>query len=183
MILKRLHLILTYLIFCFFVATPVLADQSSKRQKLFELMDLLGVQQVYKDQDRLCSKQAENFSPEVIYKQQPEYFGGIGPTDPLWSNIVASYEKYVDTYCSCISEKEFMELHAELYGEYVKEKELDVILKFLKSPIGQKDIHAGLMTRKRADEYISKKISEAEAKAYNDYMTEFERIISQHGKK
>ena len=183
MVLKRQHLILTYLIFCVLLAAPALGDQSSKRQKLFELVHLLGVQEVSKDQYRICVKQAENYAPDIVYKQQPEYFEGIGPNDPTWSKIVASYKKYVNTYCSCISEKEFMELHANLYGEYVTENELDVILKFLRSPIGQKDIHAGLMARKRADEYMSKKITEVELKAYNDYMMELESIISQHGKK
>jgi len=96
---------------------------------------------------------------------------------------VASYEKYVSAYCKCISDKEFIGLHANLYGEYVTESELDAILKFLRSPIGQKDIHAGLMARKRADEYMAKKVSEVEAKAFNEYVTEIEKIISQNSKK
>lgn len=97
MFLKRQHLILTYLIFCILLAPPALGDQSSKRQKLFELINLLGVQEVSKDQYRICVKQAENYAPDIVYKQQPEYFGGIGPNDPPWPIIVASYKKYVNT--------------------------------------------------------------------------------------
>ena len=171
------------LILCFFLASPVLADQSSKQQKLLELMNLLGIEEVFKDYEQSCLKQADSYQPEYIYEQQPDYFGGIKPNDPTWSAIVGAYNKYAKIYCSCISEKEYIGLHAKLYGEYVSENEIDAILKFLRSPIGQKDIHAGLMARKRADEYISDKIIAAEKKAYNDYMTELESIISQHQNK
>jgi len=182
MTLKKQCLTLLILIFCFLLATTLSADETTKQKKLFELIHLLKVKEIFRDERQLCEKQSENYSPENIYTQQPEYFRGITPSDPSWKEIVASYEKYVDTVCSCISEKEYIELHANLYGQYVTENELDVILKFLRSPIGQKDIHAGLMVRKSASQYMFRKVSEVETKANANYMAELGRIISKYQK-
>ena len=161
MTLKKRCLTFLILIFGFLLATTLSADKTTKQKKLLELIHLLEVKEIFRDEHQLCVKQSENYSPENIYRQQPEYFGGITPSDPAWKGIMASYENYVGAVCSCISEKEYIELHANLYGQYVTENELDVILKFLRSPIGQKDIHAGLMVRKSTSQYMFKKISES----------------------
>ena len=72
---------LFYIFFCFIIAQPVYADQSSKHQKLLELMNILGIQKVFKDQKQSCLKQADSYSPGYIFNQQPEFFGGIDPDD------------------------------------------------------------------------------------------------------
>ncbi|MCP4367147.1 MAG: DUF2059 domain-containing protein [Deltaproteobacteria bacterium] len=179
----RIHRIIIVMSTLILLLNSVYADEAAKHQKTFELMELMPIRELFRDDYKLCLKRAEDYAPGITYENQPEYFGGISPNDPEWVSIVSSYKKYVSTMCSYISENEYIELIAKLYGEYLTEKELDVILDFFRSPIGQKELNASFMVRIRADEYFYKKMTEKEKKAYDDYMVELESIISRHQQK
>ncbi len=179
----RIHRIIIIMSTLILLLNSVYADEAAKRQKTFELMELLQIIKVFRGDYKLCLKRFEDYSPTITYEEQPEYFGGIRPNDPEWKSIVSSYKKYVSTTCSCISEEEYLEIITKVYGEHLTEKELDVILDFFRSPIGQKEINAAHKARRHSDEYFSKKIKEIEKKAYDDYMGELEYIISKYQQK
>ncbi len=179
----RIQRIIIVIVTLILLLDSVSADEATKHQKLFKLMEAMPIRKLFRDDYKLCLKRFEDYAPRITYENQPEYFGGISLNDPEWENIVSSYKKYVSTICSCVSENEYIELLAKLYGEHLTEKELDVILDFFRSPIGQKELNAALMARKGTDKYFHKKMTETEKKAYDDHMVELESIISRHQQK
>jgi len=166
----------------FIVQSMVVADEVTKHQKLVNLMLLLGVNEVFKEDHHLCIEQAEAYSPQVLHREQADYFGGITPSDSKWADIVATYEAYVSELCSAIDEQQFIELYATSYGKYVTEKELDTILQFFRSPIGKKDIQATKMARRLANMKILKRQMRVEKDAYKKYTKDLDRIISTHNR-
>jgi hypothetical protein len=124
------------------VAANALADQSTKDAKLNELMRLQGLTEMIEQQQAYCQEQARAIGPKMIAefkKQIPEI------DQAVLDEVDAALSAFVDSAKPSWTVGEAATAWSNYYGEQLTEEELDQIIAFYRSPIGQKDI---LATRK-----------------------------------
>ena len=152
------------------------ADQESKAKKLDELMKLTGLYNVIEQQRQAIGQQAEAFRLQILQEFKtnvPE----VG--QEVWEKFDAASAKFVAASKPSWTAEEAVKLYADLYGADITEDELDQILAYYKSPIGQKDIAASLAAVPKWTAFLTEKNQEVLQRNLQTFMGEIRQIVSE----
>ncbi|MCL2635072.1 MAG: DUF2059 domain-containing protein [Betaproteobacteria bacterium] len=125
-------------------------------------------------QQTYCRDQAKSIGPKIVgefKKQVPEADGAV------WQEIEAAYQAFVDTAEPNWTVEEAVGIWAEHYGAQLTEAELDQILIFYKSPIGQKDISATQKAMPSWSAFFAERNQEVLDTALNAYVERLTAIV------
>jgi len=114
------------------------APATTKQQKLIELLALMRLDQAYAISKKGCIDATLNgpFSPAKLAEKDGQY-GGFDPKSAAWPAVLRAYERYATASCSPMTLAETKKRYLEFYGSRVSEKDLDALLKFLRSSPGR----------------------------------------------
>lgn len=122
-----------------FIAMGAHADAESKRAKLLRLMELQGLNAKIEAQLARAKSQILELGQQQVAKLQASF-----PEQPAeyWSAYPIRMAKMAADFDESISPEEAAALWVEAYGKNLSEPEVDQILAYWESPIGQKDLAA-----------------------------------------
>jgi hypothetical protein len=114
------------------------APATAKQQKLIELLTLMRLDQAYAISKKGCIDATLNgaFSPGKVAEKDGQY-GGFTPKSAAWPAVLRAYERYAAASCTPMTLAETRRRYLEFYGPRVSEKDLDALLRFLRSSPGR----------------------------------------------
>jgi len=110
---------------------------ASKQRKLGELLELMRLDQSYAIARKGCIDATMNgpFSPGRMAEKDGDYYGFTAESG-AWPAVLRAFERYATAACSPFTLAETKQRYVEFYGARVSEKDLDGLLKFLRSSSG-----------------------------------------------
>ena len=124
------------------------AEEAAKEAKLAELVKVTGLYETFDQQRAACKLQAESMRPQLVKQLQQST---PNASDQFWKKFDGSYQKFVEASAKVWSTGELADLYAKKLGEQLTEEELTEMLRYYKSPVGQRDVVA---SRKAQLEWI-----------------------------
>ena len=149
-----------------FMSVPLCADESSKEAKIVELMKLQGLSDMIEQMRADSIKRAEVLRPQ--YQKQLHDSFPDAPAD-FWIRFDAAYKHFVESTRAAWSTDDAVKVYGDFYAAQLSEDELDQILSYYRSAIGQKDVEA----TKRATPLWSAEISKKYQVVYQANMQKF----------
>ncbi len=159
----------------------VFADEVSKAEKLTELMRVQGLYDMIEQQQTYCEAQAQSLDQQVMEKMEEDFPGMLSEetqlafeqaTTRFMGSVKASW-----TIAGAVSAWQ------NYYGNGVTEAELDQILAYYQSPIGQKDIQAAQAAMPKWGQYFAQKTQTTLQEAMQTYMNELDEIVNRPKRK
>jgi hypothetical protein len=120
------------------------AANDSQLTSADKLVALMKYDTVLKDTLRRCKELAGTIGPENYVKSNPNIFGGIAPGSVLWPEVVGAFTEFYNETCSYLGENKLLASMAQAYSSNMTERELEDVIKFYSSPIGQKLVVASV---------------------------------------
>lgn len=171
---------IVFFVFILLFSNFCIADELAKEQKLVELMKLNGLYELLENQMEVGKKQAEDVGPKMMEEFRAN-LPGLG--EKYWAQMNSAYQEFIQT-CStpAWSIDEAVKTYADLYGQNITEDELDQILDFYKSPIGQKDILASQKAVPLWSEYLGRKNMDLLQENSKIFVQELKRLALEYKK-
>jgi hypothetical protein len=167
-------------VFTLLFSNVCVADESTKEQKLVELMKLNGLYELLENQMDVGKKQAEDVGAKMMEEFRAN-LPGLGGS--YWDQMNSAYQKFIQTCASpAWTIDEAVKKYADLYGQNITEDELDQILVFYKSPIGQKDILASQRAVPLWTEYLGSKNMDLLQENYKTFVQELKMLAVEYKK-
>ena len=118
-------------------ASAAQGASSSKQKKLNELLELMRLDQSYAISRKGCIDATMNgpFAPGKMAEKDGDYYGFTAESG-AWPAVLRAFERYATASCSPLTLAETRKRYVEFYGSRVSEKDLDGLLKFLRSSSG-----------------------------------------------
>jgi len=157
----------------FVISTPAIADEASKSAKLIELMRIGGLYGHCEQKHADYQEFVKSVGPEAI-KDFKSKFPNM--TESTLQALEAAYQNFVESAKPTWTVQEAVEVWKITYDSHVTEEELDKILKFYKSPVGQKNIRASRDAISKLFEFMEEKNQKAKKRAVKAYLEELENI-------
>jgi hypothetical protein len=109
----------------------------SKQKKLGELLELMRLDEAYAISRKGCIEATMNgpYSPAKMAEKDGDYYGFTADSG-AWPAVVRAFERYATASCSPLTLAETRKRYVEFYGSRVSERDLDSLLKFLRSSSG-----------------------------------------------
>jgi len=150
------------------------AQGNIKESKLKELMKLQGLYEMIEQQQKYCQEQAKAIGPrmlEQLKKQMP------GNDKAVIDELEKAYLKFIASAKPTWTVQEAVDAWAKYYGDQVTDNELDKILEFYRSPIGQKDVAASKSALPKWTAHFTTKNQQVLENATNAYIEDLKGII------
>ncbi len=142
------------------------ANESSRKLKIEQIIEATGLHKMFQQQ----LDQSKIDAPIQGQKMFDQILADSGLTDTKKrAELEVIFKKFVEQLGSTFTAKELTETWILFYGKTLSEPELDAVLAFYLSPIGQKDVAAS----QNALTEFSKIMSTESAKRSNDIISNF----------
>lgn len=156
------------------------ADEKTKKSKLLELFKLQGLTELVEQQ------RTANLDQALVYGNNAlaEFKKHVPESDEkALDEIQDALKAFVESVKPTWTTEEAMNTWAEYYGATITESELDQIIKYYKSPIGQKDIMATKLATPQWSAFFGEKNKKVWDKAFNQYIKSVREIMDRSMKK
>ena len=134
--MKRAVLIATL-----FLGTQAHADEASKRAKIGKLIAVQGMEQMFKQQLDSSKTAMVEMGTKIVRSMSDEN------TPPSASEKLVEpiFNRFVEDVGNMFTARELVDRWSSQYGKELTEADIDKILAYYSSPIGQKDVKASQM--------------------------------------
>jgi hypothetical protein len=161
---------------CLFLmlAANASADQSTKAAKIGRLMQLQGMTGLIQQQQAYVEEEVRAVGPQLIAefkKQIPE----INQT--VLDELDAAFKVFVESTKPTWTADEAVADWGKRYGEQVTEAELDQIIAFYSSSVGQKDLAATAQAMPGWSAFLAEKNQKALESAMSAYVERLKAIV------
>jgi len=161
-------------------ASYAFADEASKAAKLKELVKIQGLYEIIEQQKSYCQEQVKLIAPKMLQEAKTQFPGLKKTTLAALEN---AYQKFLNAAKPAWTTEEAVNAWSIYYGLNVTEDELDSILAFYRSPIGQKDTEAAKIAMQQWTIFFMEKNNVTIEKATQAYISELRAIIKAEAKK
>lgn len=161
-------------------ASYAFADEASKTAKLKELAKIQGLNEIIEQQRSYCQEQIKIIAPKMLHEVKTQFPGLKKTTLAALEN---AYRKFLNAAKPAWTTEEAVNAWSLYYGLNVTEDELDSILAFYKSPIGQKGTEAAKIAMQQWAIFFMEKNNVTLEKAAQAYISELKAIIKAESKK
>jgi len=156
------------------------ADDASKTAKLKELAKIQGLEEIIERQKSYSQEQVKIIAPKMLKEAKTQFPGLKKATLAALEN---AYHKFLNASKPTWTTEDAVKAWSIYYGLHVTEEELDSILAFYKSPIGQKDAEAAKIAMQQWAIFIIEKNNATLEKAAQAYISELRAIIKAEARK
>lgn len=153
------------------------ADTESKNRKLAQLVEAIGLRDMLSDMMEISSKEI-NLLPDQILAQMMTVDQLSDPG--IQQEVQRAQQRFITTAMNIPVDAAAAQF-AKWYGEHVTEAELEQILAFYQSPIGQKDIAASHAANRGFTEWYARQQQQRITEAATTFQREILSILSQSG--
>ncbi|OGW31820.1 MAG: hypothetical protein A2X54_10255 [Nitrospirae bacterium GWF2_44_13] len=175
MIVLRFSVILLLL-----TASYAFAGEASKAAKLKELAKIQGLHEIIEQQRSYSHEQVKLIAPKMLREAKKQFPALKKTTIAALEN---SYQKFLNATKPAWTTEEAVNAWGVYYGLHVTEDELDNILAFYKSPVGQRAAEAGKIAMQQWAIFFMERNNVTVEKATQAYISELRAIIKAEVKK
>lgn len=158
------------------LSTPARADEASKTAKIAELLKLQGMVQNIDNMRAESIKRTEALRP--LYEKQLRDALPDAPPE-MWARFDTAFKRYIDANRAVWSTEDAVAAYGKLYGARLSEDELDQILAFCRSPVGQKDVQASSAAMLEWTAQLAKKNQAAYQANLKAFIDDFSTFVKQ----
>lgn len=172
---SRLLSILPILAIFAFDCSCVCADDKSKEAKLAELMKIQGIYEMI--------EQAQEGAQEMLNQNFLETEQDLKDKYPsLFDSSDQKFRTLLDKFFDQMSQRippteEAVKIYGKIYGAALTEAELEKILEYYKTPIGQKDIIAAKKANQEFNKFFMDQVQEHASKTTTSFYNELNAIV------
>ena len=130
--MRRICIAVVFSLVC--AAAPA-ADRS---EKIRELMEAQGLVEMFEQQIQAGREQTRKMADEMIVK----VLSTLNPPPEFQAKISDATRNFVEAAQCPWTSRDIVEVWGKYYGAKFSDKELDQLLKYYRSPLGQKDVIA-----------------------------------------
>jgi hypothetical protein len=114
------------------------ADEQTKSEKISQILDLMHFEETIDGYIKGCKNgyQSAYFSPNEILKKKGSY-QSYTPQSKEWEAIQEQFQDYVTQNCKYQPYDRYRRVYEQFYNKYLTENDVDNLLFFVQSPIGQ----------------------------------------------
>lgn len=167
-------------VFLISLALLACSDASAQSDELAtRLTEAMRYGKAFDDATKECRDRVSTFDYEAALRDTPELFGGIRPGDPFWEEAKVLYSNLLRESCGydkAAAENAF----AKTLAKHLSPSEMQSVLDFYKSEIGQSFVQASLEANDAANRASSPDINSNKAyRAYEEGLGELLRRRAQ----
>lgn len=122
-----------------FLSTHALANEASKREKIQQLAKAQGMEEMFQAQIDEAKVNSGKMAIEFFDKLTKDTGVEASPDDPKVRELFA---QFAEQLAALHTAKEYMDIWTSSYGKDLSEADIDKMLKYYRSPVGQRDTHA-----------------------------------------
>lgn len=169
-----MHRIATLICLAAFLSVVWIPAKAAPRDdKVRELMKAQGLMVLIEQQ--LESGKEE--SRKQVRQVSDQMFMRLKPTPEYQDKFMKAFEDFVLSLHKTWSAGEMVEVWAKAYGSQFNDKELDGLLAYYKSPLGQKDVKSAQTAMPLLTQHFSQKIGPVVERETQAYMDRLEKLI------
>jgi len=161
-------------------ASYAFADEASKAAKLKELAKIQGLHEIIEQQRLYSHEQVKLIAPKMLQEAKKQ-FPALKKTTVL--ALENAYQKFLNAAKPTWTTEDAVNAWSVYYGLHVTEEELDGILAFYNSPVGQRDAEAAKIAMQQWAIFFMEKNNVTVEKATQAYIEELRAIIKAEVKK
>ncbi len=120
------------------VAFPVTTMAENKEDKIKQLMEAQGLISMFESQLEMGKVQSKKAGKQML----DQFLSQINPDEEFQARFSAAFNNYMDNVRAPWGAEEIVSVWGEYYGQHFTEKELDSLVDFYTSSIGQKEVKA-----------------------------------------
>ncbi len=121
------------------LSTHAMADEASKRAKILKLAEVQGLEQMFQQQVDQSKANLATLGRDLAAKAVIDSGQAMGGKNPRVEKLI---ERMVDHASHLFTAKEYADLWSRNFGKDLSEADIDQMLVYYKSPVGQKDVRA-----------------------------------------
>jgi hypothetical protein len=146
--MKTLLIIATLLL-----STHALANEASKREKIHQLAKAQGLERMFQEQIDQSKANTSKLGIEFFDKLAKDSGVEASPDDPKVREL---FVRFAEQSAALHSAKQLMDAWINAYGDDLSEADIDNMLRYYRSRLGQRDIHAAQSAMRSFSEAITK---------------------------
>lgn len=109
------------------------------RDRYGELADIWIVPDLIRRYRDECLRNMAKVSPARYVEKDPGYYGGVGPSSPLWPRLMGAWNVYAEEYCAATNDaKMYTRLYEQGLRDALDRGSVDAALRFFRTPVGRR---------------------------------------------
>ncbi|MDX2220693.1 MAG: DUF2059 domain-containing protein [Burkholderiales bacterium] len=149
------------------------AQSASRDAKVRELMKAQGLMVLIEQQLEAGKEE----SRKQVRQMSDQMFMRLKPTPEFQNKFAKAFEEFVMSLHKTWNAGEMVDVWAKAYGAQFTDKELDGLLAYYKSPLGQKDVKAAQAAMPVLTQHFSQKIGPIVERETQAYMDKLEKLV------
>lgn len=117
---------------------PVFAMAGDKEDKIRQLMEAQGLLSMFESQLEMGKAQSKKVGQQMM----DQLLSQINPNEEFKARLSAAFNNYMDKVTTPWGAEEIVSVWAQYYGQHFTENELNSLIEFYTSPLGQKEVKA-----------------------------------------
>jgi hypothetical protein len=167
--------VMSKFIFILFLAIPCIAYSGSREEKIETLMKSQGLLELWTQQIDYGKKEGNKQAKQIV----DQMLSKLNPSDEYKSRFEEAYMNFIAKLQDNWTAQQIVDVWAMYYGPHFSEKELDELVLFYTSEIGQKAVKATRSAMVEFVAYFQKENKPIMEKATNDYIEELKLITTE----
>ncbi len=117
---------------------PAITMAGNKEDKIRQLMDAQGLTSMFESQLEMGKVQSEKVGRQMM----DQVLSQINPNEAFQARILAAFDKYMEKVSAPWESEEIVSVWGQYYGQHFTEDELESLIEFYTSPLGQREVKA-----------------------------------------
>jgi len=168
--------LLIYALIAVTLSSPALSDETSKRAKIDELMVLEKREEIVEQMLEAHKRQSQELASQQLDHYRKTLH--LADPDPYYARMVTAYRQFLESSCPPYTAKEATTIYAGLLAEHLDETDIDSLLLFARSPVGQRSIAASRIVAPEWQETLGQRAQVSRMKFYKIYLDEMMTIAA-----
>jgi hypothetical protein len=147
-----------------------------REEKIAELVRLTGMAEMLEESRAASRAQAGQVSDQIFNQMLKE---AKALSDEQRTKITAATQRFIETCVSSLDINKAVALYGQLYAAQLSDQELDQIVNYYRSPIGQKDVAAAKAAMPQWQAKLTSEQSAAMQAAIGAFTQDLRQIISE----
>lgn len=154
---------------------PMFAMAGDKEDKIRQLMEAQGLLSMFESQLEMGKVQSEKAGKQMM----DQLLSQINPNEEFQARFTAAFNNYMDKVTAPWGAEEIVSVWGQYYGQHFTEKELDSLVEFYTSPIGQKEVKASKSALTEFTVHFQKLGEPIFQKAAQEYIQELKLVAKE----
>lgn len=163
------------LIVIIFTSLSTLSFANDRSDKIKTLMEAQGLLSMFEHQLEIGEIQSEKMGKQVI----DQILTQLNPSDEFKNKFSAAFQAFMKKVSSPYTAEQIVEVWAEYYGKEFTNSELDKLIDFYTSDIGQKEVSASKVALEKYTEHFQKLNGPLMKRAMNEYISELKIVAKE----